>query len=119
MDARAQAAVAVVAQKRAKQAAGAARKLARLSAQLADGFDSYGSCEVDGPEDVESAAELIALAQRECGHVDVVLLVGSDRQTNHHGPRDGAKEEASAHTPEGLRPEQARGGAGEPSAVPR
>jgi hypothetical protein len=63
--------------RRAGQALGAVRKASRLLAASADGYDSFGSCEVRSQDDVAAAAELIALALSERGQVDVVLLVST------------------------------------------
>lgn len=71
--------------RRAKQAAGAIRKAARLLAQADTGYDHFGSVHVDGPDGIGRAEELVRYAVEECGEIDVVLL----RSTVHHGPPGG------------------------------
>lgn len=98
---RERAAAAALSHKRAKQAAGAARKLARLSAQASERPDTFAVCELRRQEDLHELVELCELALSEHGRLDAVLLTGpaSEDRNHHHGP-NGAKEPDHHEQPE-------------------
>ena len=74
--------------RRTKQAVGAARKAARLLAQVDTGFDSAGQVLVTDERSLQAAIELTRLALSERGAVDVVLFVGTPPTTAPRGEGD-------------------------------
>lgn len=71
----------VAAKAKARQAEKACRAAVQALASAADGYDIHGTNQVTDQAGAQDLAALIALAQQQHGHIEVVVLIP------HHTPK--------------------------------